>query len=142
MNRKIPNTLRVFLLIDALIALGFGLYSWLRPNETFGTIISIPENDPSVFISILNTLSVFYIVIGLICIVGFRTNFPTNTWIGLIMIIRHILECILKVFDIGSEWLIGNPYTDITIHSIFIIGYITAIIMSHKKQASIEKQKS
>lgn len=95
-------------LFDAIIAVGFGLYSWLFPHETFGTIISIPQMDSSAFIEILASLSLFYILIGLTCLIGFKAISPVNIWIALLMIVRHLLEGLKKVFEIDKEWLIGK----------------------------------
>lgn len=52
--------LRFTFIFDAIIAVGFGLYSWLYPHETFGTITSIPETDSDVFVALLSSLSLFY----------------------------------------------------------------------------------
>jgi len=30
--------------------------------------------------------------------------------------------------EIGSEWIIGNPWPDIIIHSLFVLLYLAAII--------------
>jgi hypothetical protein len=48
MISKILNKLmRITLLIDFLITFGFGLAAWFSPKGTFGTIISIPQqNEP------------------------------------------------------------------------------------------------
>ena len=132
MNRIAKNILRVTFAIDAIIAVGFGLYSWFRPLETFGTIISIPEIHSSAFLGILSCLSLFYILIGLTCLIGIKSTTPVNIWIGLLMILRHLSEGIMKIFDIGKEWLIGNPYPDIIIHSAFVSLYILAIYFTYK----------
>ena len=131
MNRIAKNILKVTFAIDAVIAVGFGLYSWFSPYETFGTIISIPEIHSSAFLGILSGLSLFYILIGLTSLIGIKSTFPINIWIGLLMMVRHSLEGIMKVFDIGKEWLIGNPYPDIFIHSVFIFLYILAIYFTY-----------
>lgn len=127
------NILRIPLAIDGIIAFGFGLYSWIYPHETFGTIIFIPEVHTSVFLGILSSLSLFYILIGLTCFIGIKSPFPINIWIGLLMVVRHLLEGISKIFDISKEWLIGNPYPDIIIHSVFISLYILAIYFTYTK---------
>jgi hypothetical protein len=132
MKRIIKNILKIIFSIDAIIAIGFGFYSWFCPNETFGSIISIPHTHSSAFLSILSSLSLFYILIGLTCLIGFKSTFPTNLWIGLLMLIRHILEGALKIGDIGKDWLIGNPYQDLIIHSFFIILYLVAIYFTNK----------
>jgi hypothetical protein len=124
MKSIVNNVLKATFIVDAIMAIGFGLYSWFSPYETFGTIISIPEMDSAAFLAILSSISLFYILLGLTCLIGFKATFPISFWIGLLMICRHLLEGLMKISDIGKEWLIGNPYPDIIIHSIFAI-YIT-----------------
>ena len=120
MTQTTKKLLKITFVADAIIAIGFGLYSLLFPHETYGTIISIPETGASAFLGILSSLSLFYVLIGLTCLIGLKSPFPIAIWIGLLMVVRHILEMILKIFDIGKEWVIGNPYPDIIIHSVFI----------------------
>ncbi len=137
MTQIVKNILKITFIIDAIIAVGFGLYSWFYPHATFGTIISIPETHSSEFLAIFSSLSLFYILIGLTSLIGAKATFPTNIWIGLLMIARHVLEGVLKIMDIGKEWLIGNPYPDIIIHSVFTIVYIWAIYFTYKNYHAI-----
>lgn len=132
MNRITANILNVAFLLDAIIAIGFGLYSWFYPHQTFGTMLSIPANNAPAFVAILSSLSLFYVVIGVMCLVGFKASFPANVWIGLVMIGRHVLEGLMKITDIGKEWLIGNPYPDIIIHAVFVLVYALAVYVTYK----------
>ncbi|MGL5892397.1 MAG: hypothetical protein ACRC3B_21075 [Bacteroidia bacterium] len=125
------NSLKLIFIVDAIIAIGFGLYSWFSPLKTFGTILSVPEVGSSVFLAILSSLSLFYVLTGLTCLIGFKASAPVNSWIALLMIVRHLFEGIMKVFDIGEEWLIGNPYPDIIIHTVFIFAYLFAIYFTY-----------
>ncbi len=133
MTQTTKKLLKITFVADAIIAIGFGLYSLLFPHETYGTIISIPETGASAFLGILSSLSLFYVLIGLTCLIGLKSPFPIAIWIGLLMVVRHILEMILKIFDIGKEWVIGNPYPDIIIHSVFIFVYLLAIYLTYRK---------
>lgn len=137
MKRKAKNILKIAFVLDAVIAIGFGLYSWFYPYETFGSIISIPEMGTSAFVAILASLSLFYVLIGLTCLIGFNASFPVNIWLGLLMTVRHLLEGIMKIFDMGKEWLIGNPYPDIIIHTVFIFLYILSISFIYKNYRAI-----
>jgi hypothetical protein len=139
MKKTVKNILRVTFLLDAVIAVGFGLYSWLFPRETFGTIISIPELHSSAFLAILASLSGFYILFGLTCLIGVKSTFPINIWIGVLMLVRHFLEGVLKIGDIGKDWLIGNPYPDLIIHSAFLVLYAVAIFYTHKDNKTSSK---
>lgn len=130
------KVLKTTFLIDGIIAVGFGIFSWLYPLKTFGSIISIPNENLSLFLSLLSSLSLFYLLIGITCLIGIKSNHPIAFWIAIVMLIRHLLEGLIKVADVGKSWLIGNPYQDIAIHSIFIITYLIGIILLYKNNKS------
>ncbi len=121
--------LRTVFLIDAIITVSFGLYSWLAPKATFGTIIAIPENNEPLTFAILSSLSIMYILVGLVSLIGFGSKPPTSLWIAGLLLLRHGWIGTLNILDIGKEWLIGNPYPDIVIHGMFAVCYITGIIL-------------
>jgi len=133
-KKKMRNLLKIVLLLDALITIGFGVFSWLSPLDTFGTIIAIPETNNSLELAILSSMSVLYILLGLIALIGIRANYPTIIWIGLLMLLRHSWLGTMKVMDIGEEWLIGNPYPDIIIHSFFAAFYLLGIYLMAKSR--------
>jgi hypothetical protein len=124
--------LKYILLIDAVITVGFGLYSWFDPINTFGTIISISDVENSPELAILSTVSILYVLIGLVAIIGAKAKYPTLQWIALLMILRHLWLGIMKFLDIGKEWLIGDPYPDIIIHSLFVLFYLLGIYLTIK----------
>jgi hypothetical protein len=125
--------LRITLFVDGIIAVAFGLFSWLFPLQTYGSVISIPNEQYSIFFSILSSLSLFYFVIGITCLIGFKSTYPISFWIALLMLARHLLEGGIKIADIGKTWLIGNPYQDIVIHSIFLIAYLVGLTYTNRK---------
>ncbi|HEY3402967.1 MAG TPA: hypothetical protein VGK59_06255 [Ohtaekwangia sp.] len=127
--------LQVVFSIDALIAIAFGLYSWLFPQDTFGTIITIPSDSASIFEAIFAVLSAFYMLIGFVCVIGIMARFPENAWIGTLMIIRHLTEATLKIFDMEAEWAIGNPWPDIIIHTLFIVAYSWSVIWTYSNRS-------
>lgn len=127
--------LKLVFIIDAVLAVSFGIYSWIFPHKTFGTIISIPEVHSSVFLAILSSLSLFYILVGLTCLIGAKATSPINLFIGILMVVRHFFEGVIKIDDLEEDWLIGNPYPDLIIHSVFIIVYVLAIYYAYKSRA-------
>ena len=146
MSKIFKNLMRTTLLIDFLITFGFGLAAWFSPNGIFGTIISIPPQSETLILSLLSSLSIFYILIGLVCLIGLKASFPINIWIGAVMILRHGWIGAKGILGLGNEkeWLIGNPVPDIIIHSIFVFAYIIGIyyLIRQSKSISIKKVKS
>ena len=135
---KSKSLLKITFLIDAIIAIGFGLYSWLFPQETFGTLFSIPEAHESLFFAILSSMSILYVLLGLVCLIGYKADYPVSVWLGYLMIFRHGWMGVMKMLDIGKEWLIGDPYPDIIIHSIFVVIYVLAIYLKVKAEKNIK----
>ena len=146
MSKIFKNLMRTTLLIDFLITFGFGLAAWFSPKGTFGTIISIQPQSETLILSLLSSLSIFYILIGLVCLIGFKASFPINIWIGAVMILRHGWIGAMGILGLGNEkeWLIGNPVPDIIIHSIFVFAYIIGIyyLIRQSKSISIKEVKS
>ncbi len=136
MNKIFKNLLRTTLFFDFLITFGFGLASWFFPKETFGTILSIPLQSEALILSLLSSLSIFYILTGLVCLIGFKASFPINSWIGATMMLRHSWIGVVGILGLGTEkeWLIGNPIPDIVIHSIFVLAYIMGIFYLIKQK--------
>jgi hypothetical protein len=137
MKKNLKSILKIALFLDFLITFGFGLVSWIFPYETFGTIVVIPENGNEIFLSLLSNHSISYILVGLICLIGVKSNFPINIWIGLVMLLRHLLVNILGIININKDWIIGNPYHDIIIHSLFILAYMFGIILTFRQNKNV-----
>ena len=126
MKRIFGNLLKITLFLDFLITFGFGLVSWFFPHETFGTILLIPQTSEPLTLAILSSLSTFYVLTSLVCFIGIKASFPVNIWIAGIMIIRHLWIGMTGIRDMNQDWIIGNPYPDIIIHSGFVLVYIVA----------------
>ncbi len=128
--------LNITLFIDFLISFGFGLVSWLSPKGTFGTLISGEEMNKSLITSLLSSLSIFYILIGLACLSGFKANQPFKNWVASIMIIRHAWIGISSILalSVANNWQIGSSSPDIIIHTLFVIFYLIGIYFYRKKK--------
>ena len=131
--------MRITLLTDIVITFGFGLAAWFSPKGTFGTIISIPQQSETLISSFLSSLSIFYILIGLVCLIGFKASYPINIWISTVIILRHIWIGALGFLGLGyeKEWAIGNPVPDIIIHFVFICNWICYRNISYNKISKI-----
>ena len=128
------KSLTIVLYIDFVITFGFGLASWLYPHSTFGTIVLLEETGPSLTLALLSTLSLFYVLIGIVCFAGARMRFPYNIWIALVMIVRHGWTGIAGIHGAESEWIIGNPWQDVVIHALFVIFYVLSIYSTIRKE--------
>ena len=122
--------------VDGILFAGFGLVSWIAPLETFGTIIDMSGiDDRSLTHAILASLSLFYAMIGFLCFVAASTTTPHKLLFAAVLAIGHIFVAIKGYNEIDQMWLIGDPWADIIIHSIFISVYICLIASSLIRRA-------
>ncbi|UTW62569.1 hypothetical protein KFE98_21655 [bacterium SCSIO 12741] len=126
--------LNTLLLIDLIMALGFGLFSWFFPLETFGTLIDIPEAHTSLILALFASQSIFYVLLGLVCWIGIRVPYPVGLWIGCLIAFRHAVVGFAKWGDVGKEWLIGNPYPDLIIHATLFWAYTLALWITYQQR--------
>lgn len=113
------------LLIDGVVSLGFGLASWFAPHATLGTIVAIKgvESD-SLIMSALGALSLMYVLLGTICLVSAALPLAHRIRFALVLALGHLATELKGLNEIGRDWLIGNPWPDVVIHSVFVIAYL------------------
>ena len=117
--------LSIVMLIDGALALGFGLASWFAPHATFGTIVAIQGiQDDGLLTSALGALSLNYVVLGLVCLVSAALPHAHRIRFAWVLALGHMAAELKGFSEIGSDWLIGNPWPDIVIHSAFVIAYL------------------
>jgi hypothetical protein len=119
------RALAAVFLFDGLLALGFGIASLATPRETFGTIIDLGSaGDQSMIFAALASLSGFYVVIGAMSVLVAFLPTPYMRRFVLPMIASHVWAGLKGFDEIGRDWLIGNPWPDIAIHSAFVCAYV------------------
>ena len=131
---KSSKFLGTILVVDGLLAVGFGAASWLSPYSTFGTIVNLSEAAPtSLTLATLSSLSTFYILIGLVCLLAAGMPYPHNGRIAMVMIVRHVWVGIRGFQQIDHDWLIGDPWPDIIIHGLFTLAYLVALFLAARR---------
>ena len=111
--------------IDGVLSLGFGLTSWFAPHATFGTIVAIDgAADDALIMSALGALSLMYFLLGLICLIAAASPAAHRIRFALVLALGHLAWELKGFSEMGREWLIGNPWPDIVIHSAFVIAYL------------------
>ena len=131
--------LSAVLMLDGLIFLGFGITSWLAPHSTFGTIVDLASaGDHSLILAILSSLSIFYVLIGLACFLAAILAPPHKNRFAVLMVIGHICTGLKGYEEIGREWLVGNPWPDIYIHSVFVCAYTLLAFVTWRSRTSGE----
>ena len=124
--------LNIVLYVDYFITFVFGVVSWLFPYSTYGTIVSLAETGTPLTLSAFSSLSLFYIFLGIACFIAAKTPNPQKYWFALLMLLRHGWIGIIGVSNAHQDWIIGNPWHDIVIHSVFVLAYIGVITWSNK----------
>jgi hypothetical protein len=121
---SLRKPLTIVLLIDAVISIGFGVASWASPLSTYGTIVNLAGHDgQSLMLSGLSTISILYAVIGAVCLCAAFMPSPYNAALAAVMIARHAVIGLKGYQEVDRAWIIGNPWTDLWIHSLFVIAY-------------------
>jgi len=120
--------LPTILVIDAIVTTVFGIVLRLFPVESIGTLFDMTGPEQAVKIFMTNSMATFYVLLGLVCVVGLKAERRTQILIGGIMAFRHAWIGTQGFVDRNAEWLIGSPWPDIHIHSGFVIVYLTGIV--------------
>ena len=124
-----PGLVSVVLAIDAVLSLGFGFVSYISPHSTYATIVdlrAVPED--SLVMSILGGLSVFYVVIGAVCLLAAVMPSPHGLGVAAVMMVQHAWIGLRGAYHMNREWIVGDPWPDLIIHSLFVIAYSTGVI--------------
>lgn len=124
-----PGLVSVVLAIDAVLSLGFGFVSYISPHSTYATIVDLRAvPDDSLVMSILGGLSVFYVVIGAVCLLAAFMPSPHGLGVAAVMMVQHAWIGLRGAYHMNREWIVGDPWPDLVIHSLFVIAYSTGVL--------------
>jgi hypothetical protein len=124
-----PSLLSAVLMVDALLSVGFGFVSYFSPQSTYATIVDlIGVSELSLMSSVLASLSVFYIVVGAFCLFAALMPPPHDVRVAAVMTAQHAWIGLKGLREVHREWIVGDPWLDIVIHSLFVIAYTTGVI--------------
>lgn len=127
---KRPSLLAIILGVDGLLSSVFGLASYFSVASTYATIIDLSGmREDSVMAAVLGSLSLFYVVIGALCLLAAFMQPPHNVRVAAVMVVMHVWVGVRGFHDANREWIVGNPWPDLIIHSLFVIGYFIAIAL-------------
>jgi hypothetical protein len=119
----------IVLAADALLFLLFGLVSYLSPETTYATIVDIADvPEHSLIGAMLEHLSIFYLVLGAFCLLAAFMPQPHDVRMAAVMATQHAWIGVKGFGEIGSDWIIGNPWPDVVIHAVFVLLYVAAIV--------------
>lgn len=129
-----PGLVSLVLVLDALLALGFGLFSYLSPDSTYATIVDLRAvPDDSLVMSVLGGLSVFYVVIGAVCLLAACMPRPHDLRVAAVMLVQHAWVGLRGADQRDSAWIVGDPWPDLVIHALFVIAYATGIVWRSRR---------
>jgi hypothetical protein len=124
-----PGLVSSVLAIDAVLSLGFGFASFISPHSTYATIVDLRAvPDDSLVMSILGGHSVFYVVIGAVCLLAAFMPSPHDLRVAAVMMLQHAWIGLRGASHMNREWIVGDPWPDLIIHSLFVIAYSTGIV--------------
>ncbi|PTL85923.1 hypothetical protein [Vitiosangium sp. GDMCC 1.1324] len=127
---------------DALIAITFGVLSGLRPVEIYGSIVNLePLALHEGTVATLTSLSLFYALIGGICLTTIWVQGPQRLALAGLMLLRHLLSGLKGAFEAGASWQVGSPVPDLVIHSLFVVLY-TVLLAAGWRAMRLELSRS
>lgn len=125
-----PSVLAIVLAVDGLLSSAFGLASYFSVATTYATIVDLSGmHENSLIAAVLGSLSVFYVVMGALCLLAAFMQRPHDVRVAAVMAAMHVWVGARGLHDAGREWVVGNPWHDIVIHAVFVIGYFIAIAL-------------
>jgi hypothetical protein len=125
-----PSVLSVVLAVDALLSIAFGMVSYFSQSSTYATIIDLGGmREDSLMSAVLGSLSVFYVVIGALCLCAAFMHPPHDVRVASVMIAQHVWIGARGLHDAGREWIVGNPWPDVIIHSVLVTVYCVGITL-------------
>jgi hypothetical protein len=129
MQRSTP--LAITFALDAASSLAFGVASWAFPFATYGTIVAIRGLPADAFpLSALASLSVLYAVVGAVCLCATVMPAPHPARLAVVMAARHAWAGLKGFSEVGRDWLVGNPWHDLIIHSVFVTAYCAFVVLA------------
>jgi hypothetical protein len=129
-----PSVLAIILAVDGLLSCVFGMVSYFSATSTYATIIDLSGmHEDSLMAAVLGSLSVFYVVIGALCLLAAFMRPPHDVRVAAVMVAMHVWIGARGLHDASREWIIGNPWHDLIIHSLFVVGYVIAIALRRRQ---------
>ena len=123
------SVLAIILAVDGLLSICFGFVSYFSATSTYATIIDLSGmREDSLMAAVLGSLSVFYVVIGALCLLAAFMHPPHDVRVALVLVAMHVWVGARGLHDAGREWIVGNPWPDLIIHSLFVVCYVVAIL--------------
>ncbi len=122
------GALSSLLVVDAALALGFGVVSGFWPLQTYGTIVQLqPPEAHAATVAALTSLSLHYFLSGLVCLTALKTPAPHRYWLAFVLFARHLVSGVKGYAEVGAVWQIGDPWPDLVIHATFVVLYAVFI---------------
>lgn len=134
------SVLAIILAVDGFLSFVFGIASYFSATSTYATIVDLSGmHEDSLMAAVLGNLSVFYVVIGALCLQAVFMRPPHDVRVAVVMLVMHLWVGARGLNDASREWIVGNPWYDLVIHSLFVVGYIIAIVLRLRKVSPKEK---
>ena len=132
-----PKLLSSVLALDGLIALAFGIASWLAPHATFGTVVQLGGvADGALLLAALASVSALYVLLGAVSCLAASLPTAHRRRCAMLLAIGHVGIGAKGWHELDAPWLIGNPWPDLFIHGGFAAAYFVLIAMTRPHRDS------
>ena len=128
---------RTLFTIDGVTSLSFGLATYFYQFEIFSTAYDLQsagvsgQGDTLIEATLLG-ISGYYILVGAILLVASNVELAIARRLGLVVALHHAFMASNGALGADRPWIIGNPWWDFAIHTLFVAAYVTAFVLSFR----------
>ena len=121
--------------LDALLSVGFGLSMFFFPESTIGTMVKLPSDyNHSLTSALVQHLSIQYCMTAPLVWCSYSNDRGRRIKLALCLLTQHLVIGIKCCLEMKRNWIIGNPWHDIVIHSAFTAAYSAFLISNYKNR--------
>lgn len=117
------------------MSLTFGLATYFYQFEIFSTTYDLQsmgvsgQGDTLIEAALLG-ISGYYMLVGAILIVVSNVQVSMARPLGIVVALHHAFMAINGALGTDRPWIVGNPWWDVVIHTLFVLAYMMALITS------------
>lgn len=121
--------------IDGVLSFVFGAVTMALQGAVFNTAVDLKsagfvEGGGTLIESALYVISGYYMLVGAILLLLANVPVYFARRLALLVGLHHVFMAVKGFYEADRVWMVGNPWYDIVIHSVFFIAYVVIFIRS------------
>jgi len=132
---KLLIRFRTIFAVDGVMSLTFGLATYIYQFEIFSTAydlqsMGVSGRGDTLIEAALLGISGYYVLVGAILIIVSNVHTSIARPLGIVVALHHAFMAVNGALGADRPWLVGSPWWDVVIHTLFVLAYMTAIVTS------------